>query len=69
MNHKLFAAVASVVFFAVSVAHLARLIGGWHVEVGQWVVPQWVSLMGLIVPGLLAAWGFTVATRTDRANP
>jgi hypothetical protein len=65
VNQKLFAVVVAIVFSAVAVAHLARLIGGWHVEVGPWTIPQWVSVMGLIVPGMLAVWGFALAARTN----
>ena len=43
------------VFSIVAIAHLLRLIGGIDVTVGNWDVPQWVSLPGIIVPGLIAA--------------
>jgi hypothetical protein len=43
------------VFSIVAIAHLPRLIGGIEVIVDSWSVPQWVSLPGIIVPGLIAA--------------
>jgi hypothetical protein len=43
------------VFSIVAIAHLLRLIGGIEVIVDSWSVPQWVSLPGIIVPGLIAA--------------
>jgi hypothetical protein len=43
------------VFSIVAIAHMLRLIGGIEVIVDNWSVPQWVSLPGIIVPGLIAA--------------
>lgn len=42
------------VFTIVAIAHLLRLVGGIEVTVGNWSVPQWVSLPGVIVPGLIS---------------
>ena len=38
----------------VAIAHLARLLGGIEVTVGEWNVPQWVSVVGVIVPFAIA---------------
>ena len=38
----------------VAVAHLLRLIYGISITVGEWVVPQWVSALGIIAPGVIA---------------
>ena len=38
----------------VAVAHLLRLIYGINVTVGEWIVPQWVSLLGVVAPGAIA---------------
>ena len=34
----------------VAIVHLVRLFGGIEVTVGEWSVPQWVSVVGVIVP-------------------
>ena len=34
----------------VAITHLLRLLGGIEVTVGDWSVPQWVSVLGVIVP-------------------
>jgi len=37
------------------IAHLMRLLGSIEVTVGEWSVPpQWVSVMGVIVPLAIA---------------
>ena len=38
----------------VAIAHLVRLLGGVEVTVGEWNVPQWVSVVGVIVPLVIA---------------
>ena len=47
---------AILLFTLVAIAHLLRLLGGIEVTVGDWSVPHWVSVLGVIVP--LAISGF-----------
>lgn len=42
------------VFVAVSAAHLLRLVFGVTVMIGEWNTPQWVSIAGVVVPGIIA---------------
>ena len=45
---------AILVFTLVSIAHLLRLIADIDITVGAWIVPGWVSVLGVIVPGVIA---------------
>ena len=45
---------AIMLFTFVAIAHLVRLLGGVDVTVGEWSVPQWVSVVGVIVPLAIA---------------
>lgn len=45
---------AIIVFSLVSVAHLLRLLLGINLSVGNWNVPQWVSVLGVIGPAAIA---------------
>ncbi len=45
---------AILVFIIVAIAHLVRLSDGIVVTVGDWTVPQWVSIVGVLVPGTIA---------------
>lgn len=45
---------AIVIFVLVAVAHLLRLVFQTEVVVDGYVVPQWVSVVGLIVPAAVA---------------
>ena len=45
---------AIVVFTFIAIGHLLRLINGIDVTVGEWNIPQWVSILAVIVPGIIA---------------
>ena len=36
--------------------HLLRLVYGWRVQVGGWVVPEAASVIAMIVAAGLCAW-------------
>ena len=52
---KIGSKLAILLFILVAIAHLLRLVYGIDVTVGEWSVPQWVSVLGTIVP-LVIAW-------------
>jgi protein-S-isoprenylcysteine O-methyltransferase Ste14 len=45
---------AIIVFVLVAIAHLLRLVSGTDVVIGGNDIPQWISVVGVIVPGLIA---------------
>ena len=45
---------AILLFTLVAIAHLVRLLNDIVVTVGDWSVPQWVSIVGVIVPLVIA---------------
>ncbi len=45
---------AMIVFIAVALAHLLRLIDGTEVTIGGWPVPAWASVVGVVVPAAIA---------------
>jgi len=52
---KPFTRIAIVVFAVVSILHLARLIVGWEVLINGVAIPLWLSAIGFVVAGALAA--------------
>ena len=46
--------IAIIVFSIVATAHLLRLLYNVDVTVGNWAVPQWVSVLAVAGPGLIA---------------
>jgi hypothetical protein len=53
--------VSGVLFGAVALLHLLRLIYGWPAAVGTMSMPLWVSAVGLVVAGGLCLWAFALA--------
>lgn len=51
---KIGSILAIVVFLAVALAHLARLLAGTQVLIGDYAVPMWPSFLGIVIPGGLA---------------
>lgn len=45
---------AFIVFVLVAFAHLLRLVYGTEVLVDGTLIPTWVSVVGMIVPGVIA---------------
>lgn len=45
---------AVILFSLVALAHLVRLVLGWEVTVAGETIPQWVSVVGVLVPATLA---------------
>lgn len=53
--------ISGVVFGAVALTHLLRLIYGWPARLGAVDVPMWISAVGLVIPGALCVWAFALA--------
>ena len=51
---KPFTKLAAVLLGIVALAHLYRVLRPFEVVVAGHAVPEWVSLVGLVVPGVLA---------------
>ncbi len=45
---------SAIIFTVLTVAHLTRLLTGAEVIIEGWVVPLWVSGVGVLVAGTLA---------------
>lgn len=56
---KYYAAVSALIFAAVAIAHLVRILRSWALHIGPHSVPMSLSWIGLVIAALLAIWGFT----------
>lgn len=54
MTPRTFARISGAVFSLVALLHLLRLVFRWDAVIGGWMVPMWISLVGLAVAGALA---------------
>jgi hypothetical protein len=59
VNRNTYLTVTATLFLIVAIAHLLRIILGWHVEIGGMSIPFWVSWLAVFVAGALAYFGFT----------
>lgn len=50
--------ISGVVFSALGLAHLARLLYGLDAQINGFILPMWVSVAGMLVAGILAAANF-----------
>jgi len=51
---KPFTTAAAIVLGIVALVHLYRLVRPFGIVIGGWPAPQWVSIVGLIVAGVLS---------------
>jgi len=47
-----------VIFAAIAIMHVLRIVNGWPFTMGSVSVPMWVSVLGVIIPGSLSIWAF-----------
>jgi len=64
MSQKTFTIIASVVFGLVALFHVLRIFLGWPAVIGAWMVPMWLSWIGLVVAGGLSYFGIDLAMRS-----
>ena len=57
MNQKTFSLVAGIIFLAIAVLHLTRILMGWEAVIAGWQVPVWVSWAGVVGAGYLGYQG------------
>ena len=58
MTQRAFNTLAGTIFLAVALLHALRLLFGWHASIAGWIVPMWVSWIGVAVAGFLAYSAF-----------
>lgn len=66
MNATLYPMITATVFGIVALAHLARVVFAWPVEIARGAVPAWISIVALLVAGTLCVWGLRLARATRR---
>jgi hypothetical protein len=60
---KQYCSISALVFGAVAVVHLLRVVKGWSFMIGPLDVPIWPSAAGAVVAGVLCVTGFLLARR------
>lgn len=63
MGRRPFTTIAGLVFAVMALIHLDRLFTHFRLEVGSHEIPQWVSILGVLIPAAIAAGLFREARR------
>ena len=58
MSQKNYLTVSASVFTIIALVHLARVLFSWPVTIGMTSMPNWASVVAVVVAGLLAYYGF-----------
>jgi hypothetical protein len=64
MSQRIFTTICALIFLFMALAHLSRVFTGWEIVIAGWVVPQKASIVGLVVTGLMSAWGFNLVSHS-----
>ena len=54
---------SGLLFGAVTLLHLLRLVYAWPAQIGTWSVPLWISWVGVVAAAALCTWAFRLAAR------
>lgn len=65
MGYRKYCTISGVLFSLVALAHLSRIVYGTSIQVDDYVVPMFVSWIGLALPAALAVWAFRVSRETS----
>lgn len=60
---KTYLYVIAILFLLITLAHLLRFICGTTVIFGDWQLPMWTSIFGVIIAGIFSFLGFRYARR------
>jgi hypothetical protein len=63
MSQRTYSVIAGIIFLLVALLHALRLLFDWHVVVGDFAVPVWVSWLGVVFAGYLGYQGLRLAKR------
>jgi hypothetical protein len=63
MTERNYLIVSAVIFGLLATAHFVRLIAQFSLQVGNFAVPMWGSLVGLAIGTALSIWAFRLVYR------
>jgi uncharacterized integral membrane protein len=69
MKNRTYDLISGALLAVVAIFHAARVFLNTPVQVGTWAAPMWVSLLGVLLAGGIAAVGFSLAHKCKTATP
>jgi hypothetical protein len=58
MQNKTYFKTVGIIFALVFILHGLRAINGWQAEIGNWIVPMWISWLAVAISGFLCFVSF-----------
>lgn len=66
LSAKQYIQITGLIVFIVGLVHLIRLLGGWVVVINGWVVPMWISILGVFAAWYLAYNAFMLVKKKTK---
>lgn len=63
MKLKAFLGISSFFFFAVAIIHLMRVLFNWNFVIGNYTIPEWMSIAAFVVLIYLSIMAFRFRKR------
>ena len=63
MKPKTYILITATLLTVVAILHAARVVLHWPVQINAWQLPEWMSIVGMLVTGALASIGFSLARK------
>ena len=60
MTQKTYITLTATVFLIAALGHIMKIVIGFDIIIDGWMVPRWISLVGIIVAGFLSYLGFKI---------
>jgi Flp pilus assembly protein protease CpaA len=54
MKSKTTLTLATIVLIMASLVHLFKMLNNWELIIGSYTIPNWISIIGIVVPAILA---------------
>ncbi|OGG71538.1 hypothetical protein A3A35_00110 [Candidatus Kaiserbacteria bacterium RIFCSPLOWO2_01_FULL_51_21] len=58
MDRKTYFSVSAVLFLIIVIGHGLRVLQGWDVTIGGWMLPTWISYVAIALGAYLAWTGY-----------
>ena len=69
MKSKPFTYLATIFLAIIAILHVARIVAGWEVVVGDWHVSRWINLLLAFVTGSLSFMLWKESHSSERIEP
>ena len=65
MRQKTFSLISGIFFLVITLLHIARLLFGWQVSIGDAVAPMWVSWIAIVIGAYLSYQGLKLSRSSE----